>query len=151
MLVFITILITWKCFLLWDVALQSRWTMFTVLIALFTKLHLQQMWMKQEIAEGCKGGCWCLLLLRNNFSSWQPITEVALFWSFSAFFMSWHLAVGKSSSLHFILNFWHWYTPWCAILFNQLELEGCYHACHGISILIPLLVYVVETKQSCVH
>lgn len=42
--------------------------------------------MKQEIAEGCKGGCWCLLLLRNNFSSWQPITEVAWFWSFSAFF-----------------------------------------------------------------
>lgn len=36
-------------------------------VAYRTSLHLQQMWMKREIAEGCKGGCWLFTASQEQF------------------------------------------------------------------------------------
>lgn len=129
---FITILIRWKCFPVLDVALASQWTMFTVPVALFTGLvcTCSKCGWSEKLQRDVKVDADCLLLLRNNFSKWHPVTEVGLFWSFSAFFMSRLLAVGKSSRLNFILNF---------VFDTDLlpELQSFWTSWNWIAIIVP--------------
>lgn len=122
-------------------------------VAYRTSLHLQQMWMKREIAEGCKGGCWLFTASQEQF---LQLTAYYRSYVILKLFCLFHVSTPSSGQIFRPASYpkfsvWHWYSPWSAILLNQLKLEGCYRSCCGISILIPLLVYVVETKQTWVH
>lgn len=71
-----------------------------------TRLYLQKMWMKWEIAERCESGWWLFTTSEEQFLQLTPYYRSWFFFEvFFAFFVSRHLKVGKSSCLNFILNF----------------------------------------------